>query len=123
VKKIILILCIAFLIKPVLPVFDYVLNYDYITTALCVNKANTIIGCDGKCYLIKELAKASESEKPLSSDKKHTAIEKTDLFFYEIQDNSVCFKNFPQWDSHFRHAELYSNPSLKSVFRPPVSVS
>jgi hypothetical protein len=123
VKKIIFILCIAFLIRPVLPVFDYVFNYDYITTALCVNKANTIIGCDGKCYLIKQLAKASESEKPLSSDKKHTTIDKTDLFFGEIQNNVVVFKNFQQRDSHFRHADLYSDPSLKSVFRPPASIS
>ena len=37
--------------------------------------------CNGKCHLMKELAKASEAEKPLSSDKKSTAKNEIELLY------------------------------------------
>ena len=48
--------------KLCLPYFSYQLNYDYISTVLCENKAKPEIACNGKCYLNKELKKVSEEE-------------------------------------------------------------
>ncbi len=48
------------LVKPVLPVVEYMVNYDYISKVLCENKAKPKLKCNGKCHLMKELAKASE---------------------------------------------------------------
>lgn len=48
--------------KLCLPYFSYQLNYDYISTVLCENKAKPEIACHGKCYLKKELKKAGEEE-------------------------------------------------------------
>lgn len=64
------------LFKPVFPVVEYALNYDYVVNVLCENKAKPELGCNGKCHLMKELAKASDTEKPTSQDKKNfSAIE------------------------------------------------
>ena len=61
------------LVKPSFPIIDYVVNYEYISKELCENKAKPELHCNGKCHLMKELAKASEAEKPISSDKKDNA--------------------------------------------------
>ncbi|WP_290844309.1 hypothetical protein [Flavobacterium sp.] len=58
------------LFKPVFPVLDYVVNYDYISKVLCENKAKPEMQCNGKCHLMQELAKSSETEKPASQNDK-----------------------------------------------------
>lgn len=63
VKNVILILTAVFLLtKPLWPVVDYVLNYDYIVNVLCENTDKPEMECDGKCYLSKELAKEATSD-------------------------------------------------------------
>ena len=70
VKRILFLLALFMLIKPALPVLDYVVNYEYISKVLCVNKAKPKLQCNGKCHLMKELAKTAENEVPISSNKK-----------------------------------------------------
>ena len=48
------------LIKPLWPIAEYAVNYDYIVENLCENRATPSLHCDGKCYLAKQLAKESE---------------------------------------------------------------
>ena len=48
------------LIKPLWPLAEYAVNYDYIVENLCENRATPSLHCDGKCYLAKQLAKESE---------------------------------------------------------------
>ena len=48
------------LVRPLWPVFEYVVNYDYIVNVLCENRAQPQLNCDGKCYLAKQLSKESE---------------------------------------------------------------
>lgn len=59
-KKLLIIVALVMLAKPILPVADYIINYDYISKVLCENKAKPELKCNGKCQLMKELAKASE---------------------------------------------------------------
>ncbi len=74
-------MALAVLLKPVFPVVEYALNYDYIAKVLCVNKDKPMLHCNGKCHLMKELAKAAESEKPLSSDKKGSVKQETETLY------------------------------------------
>ncbi len=48
------------LVGPFLPVFDYLIHYDYISTVLCENKDKPILTCNGKCYLEKQVSKAND---------------------------------------------------------------
>lgn len=45
----------------------YQLNKQYIAKQLCENKNNPKMGCNGHCYLVKQLKKAEENEKKQSS--------------------------------------------------------
>jgi len=63
-KQVILFVALIMLIKPLWPLAEYAVNYNYIVENLCENRDIPSLHCDGKCYLAKQLAKESEgSEK------------------------------------------------------------
>ena len=112
------------LLKPILPVIEYAVNYEYISKILCVNKDKPKMQCNGKCHLMKELAKASENEKPLSSDKKIASQEFETLFFEEIKlfkIAPICFLNKQKVNSNY--SNLYFHRISCSVFHPPTFIS
>ncbi|WP_419870819.1 hypothetical protein [Chryseobacterium sp. CT-SW4] len=47
-------------LRPLIPLLDYAINYDYISTVLCINTQKAELNCNGKCYLAKEMAKTNE---------------------------------------------------------------
>jgi len=112
------------LLKSVLPVVDYVVNYDYISTVLCVNKAKPKLKCNGKCHLMKELAKTSESETPISSNKKIASHELEVLFFEEIKSFKITpiYLDKNQFLNN-NYSDLYSYLNSDTVFRPPIFIS
>lgn len=77
--------------------------------------------CNGKCHLMKELAKAAEQEKPLS-DKKSVHQEAEVLFYQPVTDYSIpaftvsFTKNTPPF-----YSNLYSRVKQFSIFRPPLA--
>ena len=73
-KKIAIIITFLLLAKPILPIFDYWVNYKYIAKELCEKQDKPEIECNGKCHLKKELAKASSEESSNSKDKKQISI-------------------------------------------------
>lgn len=112
------------LLKPILPVIEYAVNYEYISKVLCVNKDKPKMQCNGKCHLMKELAKASENEKPLSSDKKIASQEFETLFLEEIKTikfSPIYFYNKRKINSNYSNLYFYVNGC--SVFHPPIFIS
>ena len=90
-KKILLLVALSLFLKPAFPVLDYVVNYHHISTVLCENKDKPKLKCCGKCHLKKELANASEGEKPTSSNKKDTSKQEVEvLFFQKIKPLVIC---------------------------------
>ena len=119
-KKTLLIIALVILLKPIAPVIEYALNYNYIAKVLCVNKAKPQMHCNGKCHLMKEMAKESESEKPISSDKKSGASEKDILFFQVIQPFESLQGFYPATPKINRsYSNLYSYLNSNAVFHPP----
>lgn len=120
-KKFILLLALLMLVKPSFPIIDYVVNYEYISKELCENKAKPELQCNGKCHLMKELAKASEAEKPLSSNKKDTSKNEIEVVFYQdIVPTQLPFIHVP---AHSLVANNYSNQytflNSSTIFHPP----
>lgn len=109
------------LIKPILPVLDYVVNYEYVSSVLCENKDKPALKCNGKCHLMKELAKASESEKPISNDKKDNSKHEVEvLFFQEIKslfDENIYVQNATSIGDNY--SNLYFHLNSCSAFHPP----
>ena len=119
-KKLLIIVALVMLAKPILPVADYIINYDYISKVLCENKAEPELKCNGKCQLMKELAKASEQEKPITPVKKIQAQETEVLFFQEIQPlltRQTFFQHKNAIGNHY--VNLYFHLACGSVFHPP----
>ncbi|MBP4140542.1 hypothetical protein J3S90_01855 [Flavobacterium sp. P4023] len=121
-RKIIFIVVLILLIKPILPVLEYVVNYDYISKVLCINKDKPMMHCNGKCHLMKELAKASESEK---GKEKHIffSFENNILFCNEIQYNTpfIFYKNFIK-KNFISNKIIYTFSLANRVFRPPLFI-
>ena len=109
-------------LKPVLPVVDYIVNYDYISKVLCVNKTKPKMHCNGKCHLMKELAKAAESEKPISSDKKDNAKQEIEVLFFQEPESIVFYSQLFLIKStpNFNYSNLYSHLDNSKVFHPPI---
>lgn len=108
--------------RPVLPVLDYIINYDYISAELCENKAKPEMHCNGKCHLKKQLAKASDSEKPLSQ-KKNQASETEVLFFQDTVSSNPHTKVSIISSNTFIYTNLYSYQDGYCCFHPPLVIS
>ncbi|MCR5863242.1 hypothetical protein LRS05_14425 [Flavobacterium sp. J372] len=121
-KSALIIIAVFFLARPVLPVLDYIINYDYIAAELCENKAKPEMHCNGKCHLKKELAKASDSEKPLSQ-KKSQASETEVLFFQDTVSFNPQTKVSIITSNIFIYTNLYSYQEGYSHFHPPLVIS
>jgi hypothetical protein len=123
-KKAIFILVIIILFKPVFPIVEYGLNYGYITKMLCINKERPKLHCNGKCYLIKQLAKNFDIEKPVSASKKNEGQNNEILFLEKIKvlGNSLFFFGRKKviFDVYSNH---YFYKKRSAVFRPPIVVS
>lgn len=124
VKKAVLILALLLLLKPIFPVIEYVVNYDYISKVLCVNKEKPKLQCNGKCHLMKELAKNSENENPISTNKKIASQETAVVFFQEMNSFTITplyFQKAKRANSNY--SNLYSYKFSDSIFHPPAVIS
>ncbi len=93
-RILVIILSMTMFLKPVFPVIEYIVNYDYIVNELCENKQIPELNCNGKCHLIKELAKASASESTNPTDKKVNVKMYEVVYFQELQSINFDFSSF-----------------------------
>ncbi|MPS72615.1 MAG: hypothetical protein E2590_05615 [Chryseobacterium sp.] len=111
-----LLLAFYLVFKPVLPLVEYVVNYDYISDVLCINKKKPELHCNGKCYLGKELAKNSSED----SRSKNLTQKIIDCYIpVEISAVKTVEQRFFT-SPIFTHATDYSYLFLKHIFRPPI---
>lgn len=119
-KNALIIVVFLFVIKPILPVLDYVINYEFIVKELCENKAKPEMKCNGKCHLMKEMAKSSQTDNPVSSDKKNSSTAFEVLFLEQLASLEVLTQQFPvQNKLNAAYLDLYRYHSSTSAFRPP----
>lgn len=60
-----IVLYVVALARPIAPLMDYLINYDYISEELCENKETPTLECNGKCYLAKQFqAESKNTENP-----------------------------------------------------------
>jgi len=50
------------MLRPIAPLVEYVINYDYISKVLCINKDKPELNCNGKCHLMKKLEQQQEDD-------------------------------------------------------------
>ncbi|CAM3915532.1 hypothetical protein FLCU109888_08650 [Flavobacterium cucumis] len=123
-KQLLIILTTLMFLKPILPVLEYAVNYDYIVNNLCENKSKPELNCNGKCHLTKQLAKASESSSENSSEKK-IAFEQTEIVFFQeipsIEMRQIYFLNKTSIGNNY--SNLYFHLNDCAFFHPPAFIS
>lgn len=107
-------LCFQFLFKTGVAGY-YFANKDYIAKVLCINRENTSMHCDGKCYLKKKMQDAGEETPQAALRIKYEPV--------EFLTASPSFVTAPltgetnlEWSCA---ADLYTLIFSGSVFRPP----
>lgn len=122
-NKLIFVILFSLIFKPVFPIVDYIVNYQYISTVLCVNKDKPKLNCCGKCHLKKELAKAAD-ETPNNSEKKNNFKFEIELLFFE-KIATIDFK-FKYYFDKFILLDNYNNLYCYStnyyILRPPILI-
>lgn len=106
--------------RPLVPVVEYAVNYDYISEVLCVNKSRPEIHCNGKCYLKKQLANANDTDSSPLTKTKNSGQKLLDIYVLpEITEISKTENTFIS-NFNFLYKTAYSFLFLKYIFRPPV---
>jgi hypothetical protein len=120
VKHSLLLFAFLIVLKPVFPVVEYVFDYEYISEVLCVNKDKPELHCNGKCYLMKSLAKAAKEE---ADQKKDNLLKKVDIPLFFIQESEVPSVATIIKQEHRiiqTSPSFYSYEETSNFFHPPI---
>lgn len=120
-QSVILFVTLIMLVRPLWPVVDYIVNYDYIVNVLCENKDKPELNCDGKCYLAKQLAKESEDERKNPFEQRQTHMEQVQpICFQSLMDLdfSALFYSSSKEPSDYSKT-LFSSPYVLDLIQPP----
>lgn len=116
-----IILSLFMLFKPVLPVLEYVVFYDYIKNELCINKDKPELECNGRCHLKKEIAKAADSEN--SKEKHRFSVADNHFAVYQqmlFSQHQLLFLEGISKRISFLYGVDYTFSYSDFIFRPPI---
>lgn len=115
-KKVLLIFITIYFLRPILPLVNYIVQYDYIVKELCENRNNPTSDCKGSCYLKAELAKTAETDH--TKDFRFPVVESIQfmepLFEFNVLPIIPETKS-ENWYYNNRYAYLYTS----LIERPP----
>ncbi|MET3034987.1 hypothetical protein ABXT08_02680 [Chryseobacterium sp. NRRL B-14859] len=106
--------------RPLIPVVEYAVNYDYIKEVLCINKNKPELHCNGKCYLSKELAKTNDTESLPLGKTKNSGQKILDIYILPAITEITYSERSLFFNFNFIYEADYSFLFLKSIFKPPV---
>lgn len=110
------------MIKPIYPVIDYFINYNYIKTELCENKDKPEMHCNGKCYLKKQLKKANTQS---NNQTPETTVPTNFLKDYPISTLDFCSFLYKielrdlNKSADFQYLKNYKFCFVHEIFHPP----
>nr|WP_315030866.1 hypothetical protein [uncultured Chryseobacterium sp.] len=107
--------------RPLMPLAEYAVNYNYIVNTLCVNKSKPELHCNGKCYLSKELAKTNNDTESTPFNKVKSSGQKIlDIYILPDVTKVAITEKIPFLKNNFIYETAYSFLFLKHIFKPPV---
>lgn len=117
---IIVIFSTILLARPIVPVIEYFINYDYIKNVLCINKDNPENDCNGKCHLQKQLSDVAKENNEKSPLKTTTTEEVSILFSQEISPfNFTAMANVSSDKKYANYKHHYLFQFSMVAFHPP----
>ncbi|SHL62495.1 hypothetical protein SAMN05444360_10394 [Chryseobacterium carnipullorum] len=106
--------------RPLIPLVEYAVNYNYISTVLCINKSKPELHCNGKCYVSKELAKTNDSDSSPLNKTKSSGQKIIDICTLPEIISIQKAEKFLSVNFNFLYETAYSFLFLKHIFKPPV---
>ncbi|AZA92039.1 Uncharacterised protein [Chryseobacterium nakagawai] len=105
-------------VRPVLPLVNYAVNYDYIVKNLCENRKVPQSTCKGKCYVEKELAKTEKQ----SNSSQTVKIAGLDVF---LSNEILSFLEHKYIEPRIEapgsyYFDLHSSDYFSRIFHPPL---
>jgi len=106
------------MLRPVAPFVEYLINYDYISKVLCINKENPELGCNGKCQLMQKLQQQQEED----FNSLRINMEEYPIGFVDILDiaNHKLYL-LPKSKNPFSYHKEYYFSFHKEIFHPPAT--
>jgi len=117
-KALISLLAIVMLFKPIWPVVDFAINYDYIVEYLCINRDKPASQCNGKCYLAKQVAEEEDQDKEKPANGKSYSFDFSIVYAYPSQKTSPPLFNYLVYE-YASYTELYSSLFVSEILHPP----
>ena len=96
------------------PYIDYTIHYKYISTVLCENKDKPMLHCDGKCYLKKQLNKASAQDTQSNTGNSCKVLQE------EIQPESYFYSFASYKQINKRPLYFYSKKTVAVYLKQPI---
>ncbi|PWL37365.1 hypothetical protein DKG77_16485 [Flagellimonas aquimarina] len=117
----IILFSLSILAKPLYPIAEYIVNYNYIVNNLCENRDKPALNCDGKCYLSKLLAKESKESEENPFGEKQSQTEVQHIFFYKLSAQIDFGEDLLQGaKDNFKFVSLLiSTPFVSEISEPP----
>lgn len=120
-KTLLIVISCVILSKPVFPLVEYAVHYDYISRVMCINKNKPAMTCNGKCHLKQQLAQQAETDKP-SEKKGNVSTEEFTLICEMPADCDFSSKTaFDQRRCILAAPDLFVSLPVAVSPRPPVS--
>ncbi|MGB5821792.1 MAG: hypothetical protein WBG90_20075 [Saonia sp.] len=108
------------MIRPVLPLFEYVIYEDYIAEFLCINKDKVEMQCNGKCYLMQKLEQQNDDKK---QNLPKISIEEYPIGFIDILFLKPQSDQLVQKERTVRYQNNYFYLYSDHFFHPPSNIS
>lgn len=119
-KAVILLVAMTMLVKPLWPIAEYVMNYDYIANVLCENKDRPMLECDGKCYLAEMFAKETRQNEENPFGEKQAQIELLFVYDFLVTNGSInALSSITIQNNYSPTDELISRLLVHDISEPP----
>lgn len=118
-------IAVFMMLRPLAPILDYMINYDYIADELCVNRDKPELNCNGRCYLMQALAdEASKKKDAEERGSKNNFQLNITYFFSDTLDFEFVFMTTASKEkTQDRYKPGFSNYLKNKLIKPPIFYS
>ena len=108
----------AYLFIPVIPVFEYLINKDYIAKNLCINKDKPKSCCKGRCYMMKQLQKANKNTEDTPKNT-NSRVQLKDLNEFVVCKADSFSEEIGSYIYFVHYLFSYRKMAIAAIFIPP----
>lgn len=103
-----------------MPVVEYIVNYDYISTVLCENIDKPELQCNGKCHVAKEFEQTLDHESPVKFEKSNVVLDFIPVHAYETKEYFAIDSTLIKEKISSLYANFYTFLFSTIVLQPPI---